>query len=104
LNLGGVLQTERDLDAARPHLERALQLRPADVMARYEMARLERAEGKIDDAIRDFEKVIHDDPAWAQPRLELSTLYYRVNRQADGDRERAAYEKLSAAPEKRRLP
>jgi tetratricopeptide (TPR) repeat protein len=104
LNLGAILQTERDLEAARPHLERALALRPAAAMARYEIARLERAEGKLDDAIRDFEKVIHDEPAWAQPHLELSTLYYRVNRPADGDRERAAYEKLNAAPEKRQLP
>lgn len=95
LNLGAVLQTQRDLPGARPHLERALQLRPDAPMARYEMARLERAEGKLDDAIRDFEKVTRDDPAWAQPHLELSALYYRANRQADGDKERALYEKLS---------
>lgn len=101
LNLGAVLHTERQLDTARQHLERALTLEPASSLARYEMARLERTEGKLEASVKDFEKVIHDEPAWPQPHIELSALYYRLNRPKDGERERAAFDKLNAAAEKR---
>jgi len=40
--LGAVLHTERDLDGARQHLQRALLLKPDSTLARYEWARLER--------------------------------------------------------------
>jgi tetratricopeptide (TPR) repeat protein len=96
LNLGATLHTERQLPEAREHLERALQLQPDSVLARYEMARLERAEERIDASVADFEKVIKGDPNWAQPRLELSALYYRLGRLADGAREKAAYDRLTA--------
>ncbi len=96
LTLGAVLNTERDLAGSREHLERAMALRPDSNLALYEMARLERTEGKVEDAIRDFEKVIKADPKWAQPHLELSVLYFRVDRQADGEREKTTYDKLSA--------
>ena len=101
LNLGAVLLTERQLDASRQHLERALALQPESSLARYEMAKLERTEGKLDASVKDFEKVIHDEPGWPQPHIELSALYYRLNRQEDGAREKAAFDKLSAAGEKR---
>jgi Flp pilus assembly protein TadD len=95
LNLGAVLHTERDLEPARQHLESALALQPESPMARYEMARLERTEGKLDAAVKDFEKVIHDQPAWPQPHLELSVLYFRLNRPQDGERERATFDQLN---------
>ena len=94
--LGAVLNTERDLDGARQHLERALQLNPTSNLARYEMARLERTEGKLEDAAKNFEKVIQADPGWAEPHLELAALYFRLNRKDDGDRERAAYDRLKS--------
>ena len=97
LNLGAVLHTERELDAARQHLERALALQPESLLARYEMARLERTEGKLEAAVKDFEKVIHDEPNWPQPHIELSALYFRLNRQEDGERERMVFDKLNAA-------
>lgn len=95
LTLGAVLSIERDLTGARRHLERALELQPSSNLARYAMARLERAAGNTEDAIRDFEKVVKADPGWAQPRLELSVLYFQVNRPEDGEREKAVYERLS---------
>ena len=84
--LGAVLHMERDLDEARLHLQRALQLKPDSNLARYEWARLERTEGHVEAAVKDFEKVLHDDPDWAQPHVEMAALYFRMNRQADGDR------------------
>ena len=98
--LGAVMHNERDLDGARQHLQRALQLKPDSNLARYEWARLERTEGHLEAAVKDLEKVVHDDPNWAQPHVELAALYFRLNRQQDGERERAAFDRLTAAQEK----
>ena len=100
LALGSVLHTERDLDGARQHLQRALQLKPDSTVARYEWARLERTEGHAEAAMKDFEKVVRDDPNWAQPHVELAALYFRLNRQADGERERAIFDRLTAEQQK----
>ena len=98
--LGAVLDTERDLDGSREQLQRALTLKPDSTLARYEWARLERAEGHIEEAARDMEKVVHDDPNWPQPHVELAALYFRLNRQADGERERATFDRLTAEQQK----
>jgi tetratricopeptide (TPR) repeat protein len=98
--LGAVLHTERDLDGARQHLQQALQLKPDSTLARYEWARLERTAGHVEAAVKDFERVVHDDPNWAQPHVELAALYFRLNRQEDGDRERATFDRLTAEQQK----
>ncbi len=100
LGLGAVLHTNRDLAGAREHLQRALQLKPDSTLARYEWARLERTDGQVEAAVRDFEKVVHDDPTWAQPHVELAALYFRLNRQEDGEKERAIFDRLTAEQQK----
>ncbi len=47
-----------------------------------------------------MEKVVHDDPTWAQPHVELAALYFRLNRQSDGERERAVFDRLTAGQQK----
>ncbi len=101
LSLGAVLHTERDLEGAKQHLARALELNPASNLARYEWARLERTEGQVEAAVKDFEKVVHDDPAWAQPHVELAALYFRLDRPQDGERERAIFDSLNAEQQQR---
>ena len=96
LNLGAVLYTERELEGSRQYLEKALRLQPASKLARYEMARLKRAEGKLEESAADFEAVIKQDPKWPQPHVELAAVYFRLNRPKDGERERAAFERLTA--------
>ena len=96
LGLGSVLLMERDLDGAREHLTRALELRPKDKLALYQAGRLERAAGNLEAAAKLLESVVAADPKWAQPHIELSALYFRLNRTEDGERERTLYDKLSA--------
>jgi tetratricopeptide (TPR) repeat protein len=98
--LGKALRTAGDIPGARLHLERALQLRPDSFLAIYEMARLERTEGKLEAAVKDFERAIRLNPTWAQPHVELSALYFRLNRPADGAREKAEFDRLDAVPVK----
>jgi tetratricopeptide (TPR) repeat protein len=96
LNLGAVLNLERDMDGAKQHVERALQLRPSSPLARFEMARVERAEGQLDAAVRDMETVERGNPDWLQLHVELAALYYRVHRPNDGAKERAIVDRLTA--------
>jgi tetratricopeptide (TPR) repeat protein len=96
--LGKTLRTAGDLPGARRHLARAMQLKPDSAVAFYEMARVERGENKIEDAVKDFEHAIHLDPKWAQPHVELSALYFRLNRPADGEREKAEFDRLNVLP------
>jgi tetratricopeptide (TPR) repeat protein len=98
--LGAVLHTERDLEGAHQNLQRALLLKPDSNLARYEWARLERTEGHVEAALKDMEQVVHDDPNWAQPHVELAALYFKLNRQADGERERAVFDRLTAEQQK----
>ncbi len=103
LNLGAVLNSTRDLEGARRHLAIALRLRPSSALARFEMARLERTEGRLDDAVKDMEEVVRADPAWLQPHVELAALYYRVKRPEDGARERGIVERLTEQQRQRDL-
>ena len=96
VTLGAILNSERDLDGARKHLDRAVQLRPDSGLARFELARVERTQGQLEAALKDFERVVHDNPDWQQPHIDLSALYYKLNRPEDGQRERAIVDKLSA--------
>jgi Tfp pilus assembly protein PilF len=65
-------------------------------MARYEMALVKGASGELAAATTDLEGVVRDDPNWLEPHVELATLYYKLNRQSDGSRERQIVDRLTA--------
>jgi tetratricopeptide (TPR) repeat protein len=96
LALGAVLHTERQLEESRRHLQRALELDPKSSVARYQMAKLERTEGHAEQALRHLEAVVKADPNWAQPHIELAALYFQMNRQAEGEKHRAIFDRLNA--------
>lgn len=97
LYLGAILYKRRDLEEAKPYLDRALQLKPSNAMARYESAMFESTSGQLQAAAEDLEKLVQDDPTWLEPHVELASLYYRLHRSADGAKERAIVDKLTAA-------
>lgn len=96
LYLGAMLYKQRHLDEAKVYLERAIQLKPADTMARYESALLKSASGDYEGAARQLEEITKDSPGWLEPHVELTSLYYKLHRPADGAKERAIVEKLTA--------
>jgi tetratricopeptide (TPR) repeat protein len=102
VQLANVFLMERKLDAARQQLDRALTLDPHSLVARYELARVERAEGNLSTAIKDLETVEQQNPEWLQPHMELVTLYYRMKRPADGEREKEIVDQLRAKEQERR--
>ncbi|HKW34833.1 MAG TPA: tetratricopeptide repeat protein [Candidatus Acidoferrum sp.] len=102
LRLANDFITQRKLDAARQQLNRVLDVDPHSLVGRYELARLERAEGNIAAAVTGFESVERQNPDWLQPHVELAALYYLMKRPADGERERGTVDALRAKEQARR--
>ena len=92
--LGVLLKQDRLLDEAYGYLSRAVRLRPRDSYARYHLGALYTTMGKPDDARVLLEGVVREYPDFAEARVLLAWVYYRLNRKADGDRERDVVEKL----------
>ena len=96
LQLAVLLKDEAKLDEARTLLQRALQVRPGDLGARYNLAILDLAMEKTDAARRELELIVKEAPSFTSAHVTLATVYYRLKRKADGDRERAIVQKLNA--------
>lgn len=95
--LGANFYFQRNMTEARKHLTRALELQPASVQVQYELALVDRAEGKLDQALKELEAVTAQMPDWLQPHIELSALYYRLHRPVDGEREKQLVDRMMAA-------
>ena len=102
LRLANDFITERRLDAARQQLDLVLALDANSLVARYELARVERAEGNLSAALKDYEAVERQNPEWLQPHVELAALYYQVKRPEDGAREKEIVDNLRSKEQARR--
>ncbi|HUB80017.1 MAG TPA: tetratricopeptide repeat protein [Bryobacteraceae bacterium] len=94
LNLGVLSKEDQAYVEARRYLERALKVRPNDPGVRYQLANVDLATGNLDPAREALEALVKESPQFAEAHATLATVYYRMNRSADGDRERALSEKL----------
>jgi tetratricopeptide (TPR) repeat protein len=96
LYLGILLKRDKSLDEAFEPLSRAARLRPRDSYSRFQLASLYAARGKPGEALPLLEAVTKEYPGYTEARVLLASVYYRLNRKADGDRERAIVQKLNA--------
>jgi tetratricopeptide (TPR) repeat protein len=96
LFMGVLLRQDRDFDEAFRYLSRAIRLRPRDQYGRYHLAAVYVSMGKPNDALPLLEGVAKEFPDFSEARVLLASVYYRLNRKEDGDREKAAVQKLSA--------
>ncbi|HZM86223.1 MAG TPA: tetratricopeptide repeat protein [Blastocatellia bacterium] len=95
LFMGILLKQDKSLDEAFGYLSRAIRLRPRDSYARYHLGALYATTGKVGEARVLLEDVVKEYPDFVEARVLLASVYYRVNRRADGDRERAIVDKLN---------
>jgi len=100
LYLGTMRLKQRDLDSARPMLELAIQLQPANRMARLQMAKLDAMTGEYTEAAATLEELEKADPNWLDPHIELAPIYYKLHRPEDGQRERDIVQQIEAAQQK----
>ncbi len=95
VNLGVIAKEDQRLDEASAFLERALKVRPTDPAARYQVATLKMAANDVDAARATLEALVAEHPNWLEPHVSLATVYYRLKRKADGDREREIVDRLT---------
>jgi tetratricopeptide (TPR) repeat protein len=96
LYLGILYRQGKLLDESLGYLSRAIRLRPRDSYARYHLGAVYTALGKPDDARPLLEGVVKEYPDFVEARVLLASVYYRLNRKEDGDREKATVQKLNA--------
>ena len=99
------LKQDGKFDDALVHVDRALQVRPNDPGALYQRASIHTSQGDIEQARKELEQLVAGFPTFAEAHAALATVYYRLKRAADGDRERAAAQRAQeeaakAAPKK----
>jgi tetratricopeptide (TPR) repeat protein len=94
LNMGVLAKQDQGYTEARRYLDRALRTRPNDPGVRYQMAHVDLATGNLERARQALEALIEESPDFAEAHATLATVCYRLNRSADGDRERALSQKL----------
>jgi tetratricopeptide (TPR) repeat protein len=95
INLGVMAKEDQRLDEARAFLDRALRVRPGDPATRYQLATLQMASGDVVGAQQILETLVSEHPGWLEPHVSLATVYYRLKRKEDADRERAIVDKLT---------
>jgi tetratricopeptide (TPR) repeat protein len=96
LYLGVIRLKQRDFASARPLLELALELRPGHPLTRLQLAKLDSMTGRYAEAAATLEDLEKNDPSWLDPHVELATIYYKLHRPADGDREREIVRQIEA--------
>ena len=80
---GGVMLAKKDVPAARKSFEKAVTMDKGYVPAAANLARLDVAEKKPDDAKKRFEAVLEKDPKNVQALLALAELKARAGGSAD---------------------
>ena len=96
LYIGILYRHDKEIDEALSHLKRAIQLRPREQYARYHLAAVYAAAGKPADALPLLEGVLKEYADFVEARVLLASVYYRLNRKEDGDREKALIQKSNA--------
>jgi tetratricopeptide (TPR) repeat protein len=96
LYLGILFRQDKQVDDALAHLRRAVQLRPRERYAQYHLAAVYGMAGKPAVALPLLEAVVKEYPDFVEARVLLASIYYRLDRKADGDREKALIQKATA--------
>ena len=96
LQVGVIFKQDQRYDEARTSFERALRVRPGDPGVRYQVATLDLTKGDLAAACGKLEQLVKETPQFVEAHVSLATVYYRLKRKEDGDRERALVLKLNA--------
>jgi Flp pilus assembly protein TadD len=96
LNLAVLRKQEQQYADAAKYLARALRLRPGDLRVRYQQATILIAQNLPEPARLELESIIKEAPKFTEAHVSLATVYYRLKRKEDGDRERAIVLRLNA--------
>lgn len=93
---GVLLKRDKLLEDAKVYLMRAARLRPRDSYAKYHLGGVYFALGKTTEALQLLEEVVKIHSSFIEARVLLASVYYRLNRKEDGDREQEIVRRLNA--------
>jgi tetratricopeptide (TPR) repeat protein len=103
LQVGALFRVERDFARARAYFDKARLLRPRSVALKFQFGALALAENRLDEALEQLESVAREAPDFVEGHVSLATLYYRLKRKEDGDRERAIVQRLNEQIQQKEL-
>ena len=89
-------KNDENFDEAQKYLKKSLSVRPGDIGVRYQLASIAFGLGQVEEARAELEKMVKEAPNFTEAHVTLATVYYRLRRKEDGDRERAIIAKLNA--------
>jgi import receptor subunit TOM70 len=97
----GTLLLEEGSPENRSHavqlFEKAIAIDDSSIEARYQLANIELADGKPEQALPYLERAIKTDPKDSRLHYTVSRVYRRLGRSSDADGEMEIYQKLKAA-------
>lgn len=96
LQMGVLLKQDQNPTEALQYFRRALLVRPGEPNARFFIESVRVGQGQVQEALPELEKLVKDAPDFVEAHVMLATVYYRLKRKADGDREQAIVNKLNA--------
>jgi Tfp pilus assembly protein PilF len=76
------------------HLDRAGALRPGNLGVRFQVALVQIAKGEMEAARATLEALVAEEPAFSEAHVSLATVYYRLGRREDGNRQQAIVQQL----------
>jgi tetratricopeptide (TPR) repeat protein len=97
--LGILAKHDQRFDEALSLFERSLTIHPGDRAVEYQIATIELATDKVEAARQRLETLVRGSPQFVEAHVGLATVYYRLKRKEDGDRERAIVRQLTADQE-----
>jgi len=89
--IGGIMNSKGDFQAAEEDYRKALVLQPSDSEAKTGLAIVLISRNRAEEAISLLEAALKDDPTNMAAHYRLSGLYRRAGRAADAEREMAAF-------------
>jgi tetratricopeptide (TPR) repeat protein len=102
VRLADIFRRGNDLKKAYELGARAIQLQPDDAEANYELARILLAMNEPEKAEPLLQHAEQQDPSNAMIHFRMSTVYHRLGRHADADREVKEYQKYKDLKEQLR--
>jgi choline-sulfatase len=87
MELGEAYTWLKEYDKAIPVLRRAVELRPDQMMAQYQLGLSLSETGDWEGALLHFESAAQKSPKWAALHFSLAAAYARLNRPADARKE-----------------
>ncbi|HYZ87462.1 MAG TPA: tetratricopeptide repeat protein, partial [Bryobacteraceae bacterium] len=103
LQLGALYRLDKDYEKASTYLQKAFAMRPQSIAVRYQLGNLAMATGDNTKALELLEQVTREAPSFVEGHISLGTLYYRLKRKQDGDREQEIIRTLNAEVQQKEL-